>query len=134
MNKELFQKVLTNRAQSKKHNKGVRINTKKAVKDLKGRLESLISEGYDDEVLMNLMLKRNWLSIKKKWLEGLIQAPDLTAPTSITGTLQELNRSTQMPTFNHKQKAAHEAQVRKDCTVASEFGLAELKRMKEMLK
>ena len=69
MNESLFQQVLDNRA--KLSNKGKRINTERAVEMLRTRLTDLEAEGYESEVLMNLMMEKSWIGIKKEWLTML---------------------------------------------------------------
>ena len=109
MDEELFQKVLNNRAELS--NKGKRINTKVAVERLRIKLDNLEAEGYDQEVLMNLMLDRGWLGIQKKWLT-MLKPRNLKAPRNLSGAVQGLVKHTAIPKSNYAQKHAHADQVR----------------------
>jgi len=122
MNETLFKKVLDNRA--KLSNKSRRINTKRAVKMLRTRLIDLENEGYDQDKLMNIMLDRNWLGIKKAWLT-MIQPKHLHVHRSLSGAVQGLVKHTAIPKSNYAQKHAHANQVRQ----AGIDALANLKKI-----
>ena len=110
INEELFQKVLTNRAQLQ--NKGTRINTKVAVTRLRNKLEALTAKGYDQDAMMNLMLEKGWLGIQEHWLQGKLTPKHLTAPRSISDAIQPILASTRLPTSNYQKKHDHANQVR----------------------
>jgi len=111
MNEELFQKVLDNRASLSPKKK--RINTEIAVSRLRIKLNTLEADGYDQEVLMNLMLERGWLGIQKKWLT-MLKLPHLHAHTSLSSTVGAVLASTRIPKSNYAQKQAHADCVRQD--------------------
>lgn len=110
MNEELFQKVLDNRASLSPKKK--RINTEIAVQRLRIKLTALEADGYDQEVLMNLMLERGWLGIQKKWLT-MLKLPHLHAHTSLSSTVGAVLASTRIPKSNYKQKHDYANDVRR---------------------
>lgn len=124
INEELFTKVLANRATLS--NKGKRINTKVAVERLRIKLDNLEAEGYDQEVLMNLMLDRGWLGIQKKWLT-MLKPRNLKAPRNLSGAVQGLVKHTAISKSNYQAKHAHANQVRQQ-------GRDALEEMKRVLK
>ena len=110
MNEELFTKVLANRAELS--NKKKRINTKIAVRNLRIKLGTLETEGYDLDAVMNVMLERGWLGVQKKWLT-MLKPRHLTTTRAVSEATDSLVRSTRIPKSDFAKKQMYADDVRK---------------------
>jgi len=125
MNESLFKKVLDNRAELS--NKGHRVNTIKAVNNLRINLDNLAKKGYGQDDLMNLMLKHSWIGIRESWLQGKLSPRHLTTTRAVSDVIEGLLDSTHIPKPDYAKKHAHANQVRQQ-------GLDELEKMKRLLR
>lgn len=102
MNEQMFQEVLDNRAEMS--NKGQRVNTKRAVKMLRDSLDRLAEKGFDQDAMMNLMLKHSWRGIKEDWLQGKLSPRHLTTTRAVSDAIQPFVASTRITKVHLRAK------------------------------